>query len=280
MKTANSINLQAQLGKRVGATHTIEYMTPLNEVMKRGGFRRKPAFTLIELLVVIAIIAILAALLLPALAMAKKKAQRAACVSNLKQVALAEIMWVHDSEKSMYHWRVQVADGGTWGSPLMAENWFQISWNSNNIADPKILVCAADKERKQKIATNWGPTANGGFLNTSYRNNASSYFVQADAGMVNLGGVYAPNYDKSLNHVIYGDRNIRFDRKGNCSLGINNICEIQRGSTVSGWTNGLIHDGPGQLVLGDGSVASTTYKTFHTIMDLADDNYGVHCLQP
>lgn len=82
--------------------------------------RNHRAFTLIELLVVIAIIAILAAILFPVFAQARNRARQAACLSNVKQLALGVMQYIQDYDEMFPTWPVSNIPAGSpdaWGLP-------------------------------------------------------------------------------------------------------------------------------------------------------------------
>jgi prepilin-type N-terminal cleavage/methylation domain-containing protein len=149
------------------------------------------AFTLLELLTTVAIIAILAALLLPALQSGYSKAKRVACANNLKNVGTAFHAWGHD-HNDLFPMQVSTNQGGTRefaGAPALnpdvsfAFRHFQAI--SNELVLPKLLACPADKHR---IAAKDFP---------SLRNENVSYWINPAAA---FGRTDSP---------IAGDRNVR-----------------------------------------------------------------------
>jgi prepilin-type N-terminal cleavage/methylation domain-containing protein len=223
--------------------------------------KQKKAFTLIELLVVIAIIAILAAMLLPALAAAKRKAQKINCVNNLKQVGLAFRIWEGDNgdkypmalssaQGGIMEYIATASEGGQGPQPYNLPYIFITM--SNELSTPKIVYCPADSQRQ--YATNF----------VGLVNNNVSYFVCGDAA------------DAYPQMILDGDRNIGTVNTPATAAGSINLTQGQKwiGGVYWAWTSGDIHLKTGNLGLTDGSVQTTTVAAMQTTFNNATNGYS------
>jgi len=265
----------------------------------------KKAFTLIELLVVIAIIAILAAMLLPALAAAKKKAQKINCVNNLKQVGLAFRIWAGDNGDK-YPMAVQASSGGAKDylntgttvaakfSPAMA---FMVM--SNELSTPKVCYCPSDTYHSSAatgftytnfiVNGNVPPTA-AALAAVPTGVGAASYFVNGDGSDVDpqmilggdenigiTGGASAPaTYGVTTASATASGTPTKVYALGLSTSGSGAVSTsgsqsswntaITSTTAAASWTQNEFHQKTGNLILGDGSVQSVSVTGLHNQM--------------
>ncbi len=184
--------LACRVGQNGAACPPAKQLGPSARPLNRS--LSKSAFTLIELLVVIAIIAILAAILFPVFSRAREKARQTCCLSNLKQIALAMLMYAQDYDEvwpiSVYYtngWSVEHAwdftlDWSTW--PPQTSGGLIWPYTRNG----QINACPT-----AKTLQSWGRPYTGYAYNTTYIGGEQIFGSGALRPPASLGAVAKPS---------------------------------------------------------------------------------------
>jgi prepilin-type N-terminal cleavage/methylation domain-containing protein/prepilin-type processing-associated H-X9-DG protein len=196
----------------------------MNHRINRPRVHSRQAFTLIELLVVIAIIAILAAMLLPALGKAKERALRVNCVSNLKQVGIGIAIYTSENDDKLPPNRVSVNPGDSVWYPYEIGRQTGVNawtagphnlgslWQSKAIPEGKLFYCPSGKRFPGNFRYdtysqngNWpfGQPASDPNYNQGIVRSGFSYFPQSKTKETVTGKLIAKITLTTVNSVKY-----------------------------------------------------------------------------
>ena len=197
--------------------------------------RRKTtqALTLVEVLVVLMILILLAAILLPALARAKRSSH-INCINNVQQIALSFRIWSGDNNDK-FPMQVSTNQGGSMELTLAGDVTATFRAMSNELSTSRVLICPEDKSRR----------FSNGFAELKREN--VSYFVGLDC---------SPSDPQSL---LTGDRNITN------GLALENRVLTLDPARKAGWTK-EIHRTHGNIGFADGSVRQVTTVMLNAVI--------------